>query len=179
MSEIISHPCRQYQCGVLTLSDKGAAGLRNDESGQLLQEILAQEGFAISAYQVVADEEQLIREVLIDWSDRLALDLIITTGGTGVSPRDRTPEATMEVLDIEIPGISEAMRLESLKITPRAMLSRGKSGVRGKTLIVNLPGSKKAVSENLTTILPCLAHAIYKIRGGSDDCGDDQSTTLA
>lgn len=161
----------RYQCGILTLSDKGAAGLRKDESGELLREILTQEEFAVTAYQVIADEEPLISATLIDWCDRLALDLIITTGGTGVSPRDRTPEATMAILDLEIPGISEAMRLESFKITPRAMLSRGRSGVRGQTLIVNLPGSRKAASENIATILPCLAHTIYKIQGGSDDCG--------
>lgn len=162
-------PC--YRCGVLTLSDKGALGLRQDESGALLREVLAGEGFRVAAYEVVADEEELIREKLINWADRLGLDLIVTTGGTGVSPRDRTPEATLAVIDREVPGISEAMREESRKITPRAMLSRGRSGLRGKTLIINLPGSRKAAGENIHTVLPCLAHAIDKIRGGTDDCG--------
>ncbi|MBA3015034.1 MAG: MogA/MoaB family molybdenum cofactor biosynthesis protein [Proteobacteria bacterium] len=166
-------PTHSYQCGILTLSDKGAAGLRKDESGQSLQNILTKEGFLVTAYQIIADEESLIKEVLIDWSDRLKLDLVVTTGGTGVSPRDRTPEATMAVLDIEIPGISEAMRMESFKITPRAMLSRGRSGVRGQTLITNLPGSTKAAEENIAIILPCLVHAIYKIKGGGDDCGGE------
>jgi len=163
------HP--QYQCGILTLSDKGSAGLREDESGELLKDILSRQGFVVAVYQVIADEETLISETLIDWCDGLRLDLIVTTGGTGVSPRDRTPEATMAVLDREIPGISEAMRMKSLMVTPRAMLSRGRSGIRGQTLIINLPGSTKAARENIATILPCLTHAIDKIQGGSDDCG--------
>ena len=161
---------KTYSCGVLTLSDKGAKGKREDTSGPMLQEILEAAGYKVRSYKVIADRQELIESTLIDWVDNVDLDLIITTGGTGVSPSDVTPEATMSVIDREVPGISEAMRLESLKITPRAVLSRGKSGIRGKSLIINLPGSAKAAKENIEAVLPALDHAIYKIKGGTKDC---------
>lgn len=160
-----------YKCGILTLSDKGSRGERQDTSGENLKEIMVGAGFKITNYEVIPDKEDLIAEKLIEWVDKNGLDIIITTGGTGVSPTDVTPEATGRVIDRELPGISEAMRAASLKITPHAMLSRGKSGIRGKCLIINLPGSKKAAQENIGVVMASLPHAIYKIKGGMDDCG--------
>jgi len=160
-----------YTCGVLTLSDKGAQGLREDTSGPMLIDLLENAGFTNTAYAILADNFESIRQTLIEWSDIKKIDLIVTTGGTGVSPTDITPEATGEVLDREIPGISEAMRLESLKLTSRAMLSRGKCGIRGESLILNLPGSRKAAKENIEAVLGTLPHAIEKIKGGTADCG--------
>jgi len=160
-----------YTFGVLTLSDKGAQGLREDTSGPKLIGILEKAGFIKTAYTILADDFTSIQQTLIDWSDTQKIDLIVTTGGTGVSPTDVTPEATAEVLDREIPGMSEAMRLESLKVTARAMLSRGKCGIRGKSLIINLPGSRKAAEENIEAVLNTLPHAIEKIKGMTGDCG--------
>lgn len=162
-----------YNCGILTLSDKGSRGEREDTSGKRLQEIMREAGFKIMAYEVIPDKLEIITDRLIDWADIKGLDIIITTGGTGVSPSDVTPEATAKVIHRELPGISEAMRAASLKITPHAMLSRGKSGIRGKCLIINLPGSKKAAEENIATVMASLPHAIYKIKGGMADCGSE------
>ncbi len=159
------------KCGILTLSDKGSRGERQDTSGPGLQEIMREADFKIVAYEIIPDIEEIIIEKLIDWVDIKGLDIIITTGGTGVSPRDVTPEATAKVIDRELPGISEAMRMASLRITPHAILSRGKSGIRGTCLIINLPGSEKAAKENIEVVLASLPHAIYKIKGGTDDCG--------
>lgn len=161
------------RCGILTLSDKGSIGEREDTSGPLIQEMLDSIEGKVEEYLIIPDQVPKIKSTLIEWCDRLKLDLIITTGGTGVSPNDVTPEATREVIEIEIPGISEAMRYESLKKTPHAMLSRGICGIRGQCLIINLPGSKKAVKENLEVALPALRHAIYKIKGGTKDCGSE------
>lgn len=133
---------------------------------------MAEAGFKLAAYAIVPDNMELIRQTLIEWADDIGLDLIITTGGTGVSPTDVTPEATAMVIDRDLPGISEAMRMASLKITPHAVLSRGQSGIRGRCLIINLPGSKKAAQENIQTVLAALPHAIYKIKGGRRDCGE-------
>ena len=155
--------------GVLTLSDKGAAGMREDLSGKLLQDLLSTMG-KITEYKILPDENTLIVELLTDWCDNKKLDLIVTTGGTGLSPRDRTPEATRSILDIEIPGMAEAMRAESMKITPYAMLSRGVAGMRGDTLIINLPGSPKAVKENIAVLLPVISHAVGKMQGDTQDC---------
>ncbi len=163
-----------YNCGILTLSDKGSRGERDDTSGANLQKIMRAAGFKIMAYEVIPDKLELIADKLIAWVDSRDLDIIITTGGTGVSPSDVTPEATAKVIDRELPGISEAMRMASLKITPRAMLSRGKSGIRGTCLIINLPGSKKAAEENIAVAMACLPHAIYKIKGGIADCGEQK-----
>jgi len=155
--------------GVLTLSDKGSRGQRVDASGPLLTELVAPLGEVVFQ-QLLPDEQAQIEELLRVWSDREQLDLILTTGGTGLAPRDRTPEATREVIDREVPGIAEAMRIQNLVSTPRAMLSRGIAGLRGKTLIVNLPGSPKAVKENLQVILPALEHALQTSSGNGAEC---------
>ena len=160
-----------YACGVLTVSDKGARGEREDTAGPLIERVLAENGFRHAAYAIVPDEAAAIRGKVCDWTDRQAIDLVVTAGGTGLSPRDVTPEAVRPLLDREIPGMAEAMRLASLQKTPHAMLSRGLAGTRGKSLIITLPGSAKAARENLEAVLPALAHAIYKLQGGEKDCG--------
>ena len=160
-----------YTGGILTISDKGSRGEREDTSGPQLREMLNEQGYSVVAYAVVPDEVAIIEETLRAWADELKIDLILSTGGTGVSPSDLTPEATRAVLDREIPGIGEAMRLASLQKTPNAILSRGIAGIRKQSLIINLPGSKKAARENLEAVLPALQHAIYKIKGGTKDCG--------
>lgn len=160
---------QRFKIGVLTLSDKGSRGEREDESGRLLGELIAPLG-AVSRYQVIADDEEKISMLLSSWADDLQLDLVLTTGGTGLSPRDRTPQATAAVIDYQVPGIAEAMRRSSFEKTPRAMLSRALAGVRGQTLIINLPGSPKAVKENLEVLLPILAHALEKLQGDPSDC---------
>ena len=153
---------------VLTLSDKGSKGERRDESGPLIREMLRDIKAEITHYDILPDEKGLIKEKLIEYSSKV--DLILTTGGTGLSPRDVTPEATLEILDRQVPGIAEAMRSEGLKITKRAMLSRAVAGVNGKSLIVNLPGSPKAVKESLSIIIDVIPHAIQKIRGDASEC---------
>ncbi len=159
-----------YRVGILTLSDKGARGEREDKSGPLLEELISPIG-CVARYQIIADERDKIVMMLKSWVDDLQLDLIVTTGGTGLSPRDVTPQATQEVLDYDVPGMSEAMRTASFIITPRAMLSRAVVGVRQQTLIVNLPGSPKAARETFEVLLPVLPHALAKLKGDSADCG--------
>lgn len=156
---------------IITLSDKGSAGERTDESGQVIRELIAGLDAPAVHYEILPDEKSRIIETLKRLSDSGNVDLILTTGGTGVAPRDVTPEATLAVIDRELPGMAEAMRAESLKKTPHAMISRAVAGIRKKTLIVNLPGSPKAVRENLAVILPALPHAIEKIKGDPSDCG--------
>jgi molybdopterin adenylyltransferase len=146
--------------GILTVSDRASKGARPDLSGPALQEIVQSKGWSVSCFDIVPDDFQEIIDKLKSWADSNELDLILTTGGTGFSPRDITPEATLEVIDRETPGLVEAMRFESLKVTPHAMLSRARAGIRGHTLIVNLPGSPRAAVENLDVILPVIAHAI-------------------
>jgi molybdopterin adenylyltransferase len=155
---------------IITLSDKGAKGEREDESGMVIRDMVAVIGADVRHYEVLPDERESIEAVLKHHADSGEIDLIITTGGTGVAPRDVTPEATREVIDRELPGMCEAMRAESLKKTPHAMISRAVAGIRNRTLIVNLPGSPRAVRENLAVILPALTHAIEKIRGDPSDC---------
>jgi len=155
--------------GVLTLSDKGARGEREDESGRVVKDLIAALG-TVERYLVIADDLPSIAATLRQWVDEDRLDLVLTTGGTGLSPRDVTPQATLQVLDYQVPGLAEAMRLHSLAGTPHAMLSRAVAGVRGRTLIINLPGSPKAVRENLAVILPVLPHALAKLQGDPADC---------
>ena len=156
--------------GVITISDKGSRGEREDRSGQEIITMLRDIGVEIIHTKIIPDEKDQIKEVLIDYADTKELDLVITTGGTGVSPRDVTPDATLAVIEKEVPGMAEAMRRESAVNTPHAMISRAVVGIRGNSLIVNLPGSPKAVRENLAVILPALKHAIEKIRGDDAEC---------
>jgi len=153
---------------VLTLSDKGAKGEREDLSGPAISAMLKGIGAEVKHYEILPDEKDMIREKLVEYS--LKVDLILTTGGTGLSPRDVTPDATLEVIDREIPGIAEAMRSEGLKKTSRSMLSRAVAGVKGRTLIINLPGSPRAVQENLEVIMDVIPHAVEKIKGDTKEC---------
>ena len=156
---------------IITLSDKGSKGEREDESGKIIHEMITSIGASVHSYEVLPDELPLIVQALERLSDSGELDLIITTGGTGVGPRDVTPEATRKVIDRELPGMAEAMRAESLKKTTHAMISRAVAGIRNQTLIVNLPGSPRAVRENLAVVLPALPHTIEKIKGDPAECG--------
>jgi len=160
-----------YSAGVLTLSDKGSRGEREDTSGAMLRELLAAAGFRLDAYGVIPDRQELIERTLVEWVDERKIDLIVTTGGTGVSPSDRTPEATRRVIEREVPGLAEAMRHASLEKTVQAVWSRGVAGIRGESLIINLPGSRRAARENIEVVLPALAHGLYKLKGGTADCG--------
>jgi molybdopterin adenylyltransferase len=158
-----------FTVGILTISDKGSRGERQDKSGEAIREILSSIDVSIVNYDTVPDEQDLIVEKLVKWADNL--DVVVTTGGTGLTPRDVTPEATLAVVDRIVPGFAEAMRAESLKKTPHAMLSRAVVGTRGKCLIINLPGSPKAVRECLEVILPALPHAVETLKDQSDECG--------
>ena len=160
------------RAAILTMSDKGFRGEREDKSGQVIKEMIISLPSDVVSYEVIPDEKEIIRERLIHLSDIVKADIIITTGGTGLSPRDVTPDATLEVIDKEVPGMAEAMRAESLKKTANAMISRAVVGVRGETLIINLPGSPKAVRENLSVILPAIPHAIEKLKGDQRECAE-------
>ncbi|MCL2408321.1 MAG: MogA/MoaB family molybdenum cofactor biosynthesis protein [Oscillospiraceae bacterium] len=157
-----------FTAAVITVSDKGSVGERIDTAGPLICEMLEKAGFQITHTSIIPDEREVIECELIKCTDELDIALVMTTGGTGFSPRDVTPEATIAVCDKLAPGIPEAMRLESLKITPRAALSRSQAGIRGKTLIVNLPGSPKAVRENLEAVLDSLEHGLEMLRGETE-----------
>ena len=156
--------------GILTVSDRGAAGQRTDESGRKIRQMLPPSAWQVVDYQVVPDEREDIKRELLRFADELKLDLIFTTGGTGLSPRDVTPEVTAELLDKPVPGIAEAMRAAGLKKTPYALLSRAVCGIRGESLILNLPGSPKAVAECLEVVIPALPHAVKKIKGDMMEC---------
>lgn len=156
---------------ILTVSDKGWRGERADNSGPAIKEMLGPLGAEIVAYDIVPDEREAIAAKLKHYADEMGCDLVFTTGGTGFSPRDVTPEATLDVIERAAPGITEAMRAESLKRTPMAMISRATAGIRGRTLIINLPGSEKAVRECLTVVMPVLGHAVEVLRGQGGECG--------
>ena len=156
--------------GILTMSDKGFAGEREDLSGKEVERMLTGLPAAIKAYEVIPDEVEVIRAKLIEFADELKLDLIVTTGGTGVSPRDVTPEATEAVIERLLPGMAEAMRAASLRKTPNAMVSRAICGIRGETLIINLPGSPRAARENLAVVLGSIKHTVEKIKGSTEEC---------
>jgi len=159
-----------FTAGVITVSDKGSRGEREDVSGREVIRLLKEIPATVIEYDVIPDEKELIKEKLQEYTDGKRIDLIVTTGGTGVSPRDLTPDATLEVIEKEIPGMAEVMRRESGRKTPRAMISRAVVGIRGQSLIINLPGSPKGAVENLSFILPALEHAIDKIKGDETDC---------
>jgi len=159
-----------YRAGILTVSDRGARGEREDVSGKIIAEMLAGISIEVAAYDIVPDEEDRIAAKILEFVDVRNLDLVITTGGTGVSPRDVTPEATRRVMDREIAGMAEAMRQESARKTPHAMLSRAVAAIRRQSLIINLPGSPKGARESLQAILPALEHALEKIKGSERDC---------
>ncbi len=158
------------RAGVLTLSDKGSRGERVDLSGPEVVRMLKEIGIETESIEIIPDEAEIISQKLVEFADQRKYDIVVTTGGTGVSPRDVTPDATMKVIDREIPGMAEAMRRESMLKTPHAMISRAVAGIRKTTLIINLPGSPKGVRENLAVILPALTHAIEKIKGDPSDC---------
>lgn len=156
---------KPFNFAVLTISDAGSQGLRDDSSGDVIVEMMAQAGFSQVRRDIIPDEKDQIMARLSEWCDAGAADVVVTTGGTGLGPRDVTPEATRAIIDIEAPGISEAMRMETLKNTPFAMLSRGVVGVRNGCLIVNLPGSPTGVRETLEVALRAMPHALEMIRG--------------
>jgi molybdopterin adenylyltransferase len=161
------------KAAILTASDRGARGEREDASGRVLRELLSTVGAEIVDYRIVPDELDLVAGALMAMADG-GVDLICTTGGTGLGPRDVTPDATLQVIQRRVPGIPEAIRAASLPKTQRAMLSRAEAGVRGKTLIVNLPGSPNAVRECLEVVLPVLSHAVEVLRGDQLDCARDR-----
>ena len=159
-----------YRAAIITLSDKGARGEREDVSGQVIADMLAQAGYEVVQRLLLSDDRQGLTDALIRICDGRKAELILTTGGTGFSIRDNAPEATMDAIERPVPGIAEAMRMNSLRFTTRGMLSRAVSGIRKGTLIINLPGSPKAVRENLEYILPTLAHGIAFLAGDAAEC---------
>ena len=159
-----------FTAAVITVSDKGYAGQRVDTGGPLVAEMLREAGYDVCHTALVSDDLEMIKGELIRCADELDIALVVTTGGTGFSPRDNTPEATVAVCPRLVPGIGEAMRAESLKITPHGMLSRAQAGIRGGSLFVNLPGSPKAIRENLAVVLPALKHGLDTLRGEKRDC---------
>lgn len=161
---------KAFRAGVLTISDKGSQGLRIDESGKVAAQILEAEGFVIVRQEIVPDKQQTIADTLANWADSGDVVLILTSGGTGLSPSDVTPQAMEQILDYQVPGMAEAMRAESLKKTPHAMISRAMAGVRKSCLIINLPGSPRSVKENLAVVLPALKHGLSKLGGDPSDC---------
>lgn len=160
-----------FTVGIITVSDKGYAGEREDISGTLIEELIRTIGGEVTDYTIVPDEIDQIKEAIVKMADEECIDLVLTTGGTGFSPRDVTPEATLAVIQKQVPGIPEAMRLVSLQTTSKAMLSRAIAGIRGASLVINLPGSPKGVRENLEVILPALPHGLLILKGKTGECG--------
>lgn len=159
-----------YQVGIITLSDRSASGEREDKSGPLIEKMLPVDTFEIICRRILPDERGKLEEALRELADEKGCQLILTTGGTGLSPRDVTPEATLAVADRNVPGIAEAIRAYSMTKTKRAMLSRAVSVIRGRTLIINLPGSPKAVAETLEYLLDILPHSLETLLGRTEDC---------
>ncbi len=160
-----------FKIGILTISDRCSKGMREDKSGEAIQGMVAGLNAEVIRYDIVPDEKEIIAQKLIEMVDVGGCHLVLTTGGTGCSPRDITPEATSMVIERDVPGLAEAMRLASLKITPHAMLSRAIAGIRKQCLIVNLPGSPKGATECLDVIMPALPHGLSVLRGDVSDCG--------
>jgi len=160
-----------FSVGILTISDKVASGDREDQSGQRLHRLVEQLPGKVICYEVVPDEKEIIQEKLISFCDQKHVNLILTTGGTGPAPRDITPEATQAVIKRPLPGMAEALRMVGYQKNPMAILSRGLTGIRDETLIINLPGSPKAVSEGWEILLPVLPHCLEKMLGDKSDCG--------
>ena len=163
-----------FNVGILTVSDKGSRGEREDLSSEAIKKALSPLNVNVLEQDIVPDEKDLIAQKLSSWSDAGGIDLIVTTGGTGLAPRDVTPEATMSIMDKEVPGFGEVMRAYGLTKVPTAMLSRALAGIRKRTLIINLPGSPKAVTECLEAILPALPHAIETLRGEVENCAIEE-----
>ena len=163
-----------YTAAVITVSDRGAAGERDDLAGPIVREMLESEGYDVAYIAIVPDEQDQIEQEMIKCADELDIALVVTTGGTGFSPRDVTPEATIAVCSRMTPGIPEAMRAESLKITNRAVLTRQQAGIRGATMIINLPGSPKAARENFSAVLQALDHGLEMLRGAEADCAEEE-----
>jgi len=161
---------KDFPTGVLTISDKGSQGKRVDESGKTAVSLLQGAGFSVVQTKIIPDDREQITRTLIEWAEKDCLSLVVTSGGTGLSPSDVTPQAMKEVIDFEVPGMAEAMRAESLKKTPHAMISRAMAGVRKRCLIINLPGSPGGVKDNLSVVLPALKHALEKLGGDTSDC---------
>lgn len=161
---------------ILTISDKGFKGQRLDETGQVLKKYLEENDYRVEYYKVIPDEVEDIKKELKHICDELEISLVITNGGTGFSKRDITPEATLQVIEKNVPGIAEYMRMRSMEITPRAMLSRGVAGIRKKSLIINLPGSPRGARENLEFILPSLSHGLEILSGEASECAREEKT---
>ena len=149
-----------YRLAILTVSTSGSQGQREDTGSQAIKEVLAEPEYGVVRYEIVSDEKDVIAQRMAEWADSPDVDLVVSTGGTGLGPRDVTPEACLSILDKEVPGLAEAMRAETLKFTPMAMISRSVAGIRGNTLIVTLPGSPRGVKETLEVVKPVLPHAI-------------------
>ena len=161
----------RYTAAVITVSDKGYRGERADTSGPAVRAMLEDAGYQVTRAAIIPDELEVIQEELVKCADQMGISLVVTTGGTGFSPRDVTPEATLAVIERAVPGIPEAMRFESMKVTNRACLSRSAAGIRGRTLIINLPGSEKAARENLSAVLEPIGHGLDMLcSAGSADC---------
>lgn len=167
-----------FRVAILTASDKGSRGEREDESGRVIREMVEAAGGIVAEYEVVPDDYNVLRDKLTEYCDDKKVQLVLTTGGTGLSPRDNTPEATLSVIDKQVPGMAEAMRAFGLQKTPHAMLSRAVCGIRRQTLIVNLPGSPRAVRENLGVVLPAIPHALTVLCGQADDCANLRKTDV-
>lgn len=163
------------KAGIIISSDKAYKGVRIDESGTLIKALLESMDYVVEKYIVLPDEEEMLKKEMIHMADELDINLILTSGGTGFSKRDVMPEVTKAVIEKETPGISEAMRMESLKITKRAMLSRATSGIRGNCLIINMPGSPKAVKEMMDILFPAIEHGISILLGESSECASERS----